>query len=64
MINRSAPSTCCCAPMASRWTAPATGLVIEASIFIASIVAMAAPALIFWPTSTASETTPANGAAT
>jgi len=36
--------------MARRWTVPPTGVVIEASIFIASIVAMTPPALMRWPT--------------
>jgi hypothetical protein len=50
--------------MARRWSVPPIALVIEAPIFTASIVAMAVPGLICWPTSTASETTPANAAAT
>ena len=50
--------------MATRLTVPATGEVIAASIFIASIVATAAPAATVSPSVTDSATTPANGAAT
>ncbi len=50
--------------MATRVTFPATGAVIAASIFMASMVPMAAPAATSSPTPTDSETTPANGAPT
>ena len=50
--------------MAVRVTVPARGAVIDASIFIASIVATVRPCSTVAPLSTASVTTPANGAAT
>ena len=50
--------------MASRDTVPPFEAVMEASIFIASIVATVAPASTVSPSVTASVTTPANGAAT
>src|ERR687894_2733209 len=62
--TRSPPSTCWTAPIASRCTVPATGAVIAASIFIASMVATVAPASTSSPSATAGVTTPANGAAT
>ncbi len=43
---------------------PPIGAVIEASIFIASMVATGCPAATSSPAATDSETTPANGAAT
>ena len=49
---------------ATRSTVPLTGAVIEASIFIASIVATVAPASTVSPGSTTTLTTPSNGAAT
>ena len=45
-------------------TVPATGAVIAASIFIASMVATVAPASTWSPSATVTVTTPANGAAT
>ena len=51
-------------PSATRSTVPATGAVIAASIFIASIVASVSPAATCWPFSTTTVTTPWNGAAT
>ena len=50
--------------MANRCTVPATGAVIAASIFIASMVATVAPASTWSPSATTGVTTPANGAAT
>ena len=47
-----------------RSTVPSTGAVIEASIFIASMVATVSPAETWSPSSTATVTTPWNGAAT
>ena len=43
---------------------PATGAVIEASIFIASMVATVSPAATWSPSATTIVTTPWNGAAT
>ena len=43
---------------------PEIGAVIDASIFIASIVATVAPASTLSPSATARVTTPSNGAAT
>ena len=50
--------------IASLPTVPAVDAVIDASIFIASIVATVAPASTVSPSATCSVTTPANGAAT
>ena len=44
--------------IASRWTVPATGAVIEASIFIASIVATVWPASTESPSATVTVTAP------
>ena len=56
--TRSPPSTCWGPCNASRRTVPAIGAVIEASIFIASIVATVAPASTEAPSSTEIVTTP------
>ena len=61
---RSPASTCWVVGMASRATVPATGVVIAASIFMASMVATGWPATTDAPTSTFSVTTPEKGAAT
>ena len=61
--TRSPPSSCWTAPIASRWTVPLIGVVIAASIFIASMVATVCPASTFWPSWTVGVTAPANGAA-
>ena len=45
MSSRSPPWTCSIAPTASRDTVPPTGVVMEASIFMASMVATVSPAL-------------------
>ncbi len=50
--------------MASRCTVPDTGVVMLASIFIASMVATTAPASTVSPSFTDRLTTPENGAAT
>jgi hypothetical protein len=50
--------------IASRSTVPSTGAVIEASIFIASMVATTSPAETLSPSPTTVVTTPWNGAAT
>ena len=62
--TRSPPSTDWGPEMAIRCTVPATGAVIEASIFIASTVATVSPAATRAPSSTTTVTTPWNGAAT
>ena len=61
---RSPPSTDWVPERATRVTVPAWGAVIEASIFIASMVATTAPAATSSPLATLSVTTPWNGAAT
>ena len=63
-ITRSPPSTCWVPLTASLWTTPATRVVMDASIFIASIVATMAPAATRSPTDTTGVTTPPKGAAT
>ena len=50
--------------MASRSTVPPTGVVMLASIFIASIVATTPPASTVSPSATVGVTTPENGAGT
>ena len=62
--TRSPPSTGCTEVSATRSTVPATGVVIEASIFIASIVATVSPAATCCPFSTMTVTVPWKGAAT
>ena len=62
--TRSPPSTGCTEVSARRSTVPATGVVMEASIFIASMVATVSPAATSWPFSTITVTVPWNGAAT
>src|SRR5665647_1047504 len=62
-ITRSPPSSCCTAPIANRRTVPPTGVVMLASIFIASMVATVWPAWTFWASCTTGVTAPANGAA-
>src|SRR6478735_6611761 len=54
--RRSPPSTCCCVPIATRDTVPPPGLVMLASIFIASMVATTPPASTESPSATASVT--------
>ncbi len=63
-ISRSPASTCWMPPIAERLTVPARWAVMDASIFIASIVATVWPAETRSPSSTWRVTTPANGAAT
>ena len=62
--SRSPPSTCCTVLMASLVRVPARGAVMDASIFMASMVAMGWAATIESPSATVRVTTPENGAAT
>ncbi len=61
--SKSPPWTCSMAETATRETVPATALVMDASIFIASMVAIVPPASTASPTATVTVTAPANGAA-